>query len=354
MNSIGKQFSIGETAACDILYQHEFEKRLSLPVKTNYGWFVPLRDNPGVVLLDEKLNTISTLPLPGQSTAYESVYINSNNDSSLFSVSSETAVTLYNKSGNEQWKIEHDKWESYQGSSCLFDREARLWTVFPGEEPGLMVLNRSTGEVLASSPIDSEDGTFFLHLNSIDGSVLIEEACGQDGCFIYRAVLNEKTITLSDYGFDDRVLSLNNPVFSPHGKHFVTSAQYGENIQIHELESGSVLTEIEADPVFEKDSIPDCEEPDSFDFDTAYISDSRAIVRTRFGRLLLIDINRAAVAGTLWPNGIAMTGYDDHGKETSLDTGISGYDTGIISFYVGNKGEMLIHVDEKKLMLVDI
>ena len=180
----------------------------------------------------------------------------------LIAVSHATGLKVY---GDELlWEVEHEPWETWERGSCLVDRERRVWCVRRDTdyEDRVVVLDASTGEVLASGAIDRCGCMYRLVLHPDGPEVAVDGGAGQDGAFIWRAALSRDGLTIVDFGASDRIMG----AFIPDGSRFVTAPHQQDAVMVHEWPSGAALGRLDAEDIFLSGGEIEAAAIDSFDY----------------------------------------------------------------------------------------
>ncbi|ANH83178.1 hypothetical protein A8C56_21295 [Niabella ginsenosidivorans] len=104
--------------------------------------------------------------------------------------------------------------------------------------------------------------------------------------------------------------------FSPDESLFVTAPHYDEGIEWYSFPLVNHAGEISQSEIFDNvDPLP-AEEPDSLNYQTFFITDKIIVALTRFGRLLLINIDSRKIVTELTLQELEPKGYDERGQET--------------------------------------
>jgi hypothetical protein len=275
-------------------------------------------------------------------------------DGRWLALASRSELRIVDRSGPVVRRIAHDPWDSFCGSSCFFDAEARLWCVRPGDQPGtndrLTVVPPRRDAALIETVIENPVGHFSLFPCPGGHGALIDVGCGQDGSYLYLARLSDSVLTVEPYPFADRAFAGG---FSPNGREFVTGAHSGDALKVHSFPDGRVVGSIDSDTLFGREVLPD-EHMDAIGYQAIFLDDDHLLTDTRFGRMLLIQRRDLRVLGTVWPVGCKLRAYSKYGRGTDEPTEIVGYEVGLTSLHPAGHGRLLAVYNERALRLLDV
>jgi hypothetical protein len=102
------------------------------------------------------------------------------------------------------------------------------------------------------------------------------------------------------------------------------------------------VAKLESEPVFtDNDDYPG-EETDNYEYVVYFLSNKTVLVRTRFGRLLLIDRDTLQRTGELILEDCSIIGYDDRGKPASNPKEIIDYESEAEQIFITSTGDLLV------------
>src|SRR5262249_42759769 len=112
-----------------------YPTRAGSPVQTHAGgWILSFYDQPEVVILDSRLQDIARVDVQAQAQECCRTEV-AMSKACVIAVSSRDELRLVSATGAVIDRFPHRPWESWEGSSCLFDRKDRLWYVRPVPNP---------------------------------------------------------------------------------------------------------------------------------------------------------------------------------------------------------------------------
>ncbi len=357
-----------------IVASQDFDSGIGSPVPWDGGWIIAQPDPPSVILLDASLQVIRQFALPVATEDYVYTEVACSRDARFLAISARTRIEIFDSNGESLHTIAHEPWDSFEGSTCCFDADGKLWCVQPQkEEDGcdhLTIIDPESGEVVAEQAIRDEHGNpadvghFSLYPcpNGVD--MLLNLACGQDGSLLYLAHRTPQRLEVNAYPFDDRTFSGG---FSPNGREFVTGAHQGDSVKVHAFPSSQVLASADSTMLFEgvesdyEEAEDDNyeveeeeEETDHVGYQALYLNDAHLLVETGFGRLLLLDRQTMQPIGNVSLPDFPLQGYDEHGKETDDPDRAISYETGLSSIHPAGPNRVLAVYNARQFRLLGL
>ncbi len=333
-----------------------FEHRLALPSPTPAGgWLVAFADQPDVICFDSDLNEIWRLTVKIERSPYRWPSVALSPDEQTIAYSTETDLYILDRNGTIRYSLVADLNNPYTGSECMFDTHNRLWFVQRGDlntgSDRLLVLEPTSGAILFQQTLANERGHFYLYPCPDRQSVLLDEACGQDGSFLYLACIRGDGLGVTRLGFDDRTFFWG---FAPNGREFATGAHHAQDsLKIHSFPQGTVIAAVDSQPLFATERLVS-EYPDSVGYQALYVNDDYLVTETRWKRLILVRRSDLALMGTIWAEGDQLRGYDDWGRETADPKRIGSYEADLTYICPAGPGRVLAIYKEKTMRLLDL
>jgi hypothetical protein len=255
-------------------------------------------------------------------------------------------VLIYDGAGTLLYEREHWPWKFHQSSGCYFapaNKEGKKYILFfiPENDNGgyLQAIDAEDFSLVDSVWQDDIDYHYYFKSTPDKDKVFIELAAGQDGSQLLEAHIIDQKISLKEY---PQCGDLAMGSFSPTGKEVVFAPHLDEAIEIFSFPHMEKVAEVDQEKLFEgREEFPGAD-MDRVEYVANFISASTIMVKTGFGRLLLIDRNSLQCMGELLLEGCNINAYDDKGKVVSDPTKILDYAGEIWDLRVTEAGQILI------------
>lgn len=271
-------------------------------------------------------------------------------DGSMIGVNGKDFVRIFDNKGQLLFNYPHFPWEIYQSSECYFyvddkDKVNRFLFFEPSEsgERFLRMFDAVNFSLIKSLSWRDMDNHFVFHPTSDRNRLLINLLAGQDGSELLLVILVDNKVLSAG---QEQCTNLIIGNFPPSGEEFVAidhDAQYLTIFSFPDLEQIAVL---DSEELFAGENIYPSFEPDSYEYAAYYLSRKIILIRTRFGRLLLVDRDSLQRIGDLILEQCTVIGYDDYGKPTSNPNEIIDYASEAEQIFLASTNELLvIHAD---------
>ncbi|MEU0884333.1 hypothetical protein ABZ345_37560 [Lentzea sp. NPDC005914] len=156
------------------------------------------------------------------------------------------------------------------------------------------VLDAATGAVLASADLGTVGHGGNQHVHPGGTDVLVDVGEGQDGSFLFRGRLNDNTLEVLAYPWDDRVLV----AFAADGHHFMTVHHEQNDVAFHTYPDGEVVIRVSVtDLGYDEDAWLEWT-GGYLDADTAFVVAGGEDDDEQWFRHHLIDVRTGAHLGT--------------------------------------------------------
>jgi hypothetical protein len=333
-----------------------FEQRLNSPSPTYAGgWLISFQDGPEVICFDANLDESWRLAANIRRPKYGRLSFALSPDQQFLACANEEGVFILDRKGAPIHSYPHDINHRYTTSGCCFDSRNRLWCVQASDwnlrMATVIVIEPQSGAIIARQAFRCEGGHFAFYPSRDLDTVLLDEACGQDGSFLYVARLTDSELTVSNYGFSDRTFYWG---FSADGGEFATGAhRQGSALQIHAFPGGQVIGSAASQTVFSNDSMVS-DYPDSIGYQAMFLDENHLVADTRYKRMILLRRDGLQLLGTVWAEGDQLRGYESRGHETSDPALIDTYEAEISYFLPARLGRLLAVYNEHTVRLLDV
>lgn len=256
------------------------------------------------------------------------------------------AVLIYDDKANLLYKQDHSPWKFHESSDCFFappDSEGKeyIWFYIP-ENGGarLQVLDASNFAVIDSIWQEGTDYHYSFHSTPDSNKIFIHLAAGQDGCQLLEAQLIDQKISLKAL---HQCNDLSIWSFSPNGKEAIFTDPYGlGRIVLFSFPDMEILAETDEEELFaDRDEFP-AANTDSIEDPACFLSDNIIMIRTGYGRFLLVDRTTLQCIGEMRPEGCHINAFDHRDEELTDATVIMDYDHDIFDVTVTEKGQLII------------
>ncbi|MBO9566015.1 MAG: hypothetical protein J7621_24790 [Niastella sp.] len=269
-------------------------------------------------------------------------------DGSMIGVSGRDFVRIFDGKGQLLFDRPHFPREIYQSSECYFHTDDRgrvnrilFFEPFESGEGFFQMFDAADFSLLKSLTCRDMDNHFIFHSTTDPYRILINLHAGQDGSRVLLAMLVNNNILYTE---QEQCADLSIGNFSPSGDEYVTIDDDGQYLRIYSFPNIEQIAALDSEEVFTDDDNYPGLETDSYEYIAYYLSDKHILVRTRFGRLLLVNRDPLQQIGELMLKGCAITGYDDYGKPTSDPDNIIDYASEAEQvFLTGTRDLLVIH-----------
>ena len=322
------------------------------------GFFVQYKNSCCVSRYDPQYNLLWQKEIGILPDKYAQFNLTVSSDGGLIGIHAKNVVRIFNGKGELLFSHDHYPWEHYESSECYFsatssDGKKYIWFFAPIEHDGgyLHVLDASDFSLVDSLWQEDIANHFSFYPTPDNDLVFIEFAAGQDGSQIQSARILDQKIVLTKYDqCIDRVMGS----FSPTGNEFVVAPHADESIEIFTFPGIEKVAEIDQESLFEgRDDFP-AETNDRVEYVVHFLSQTTLMVKTGFGRLLLINRNSLLCTGELLLEGCNIIGYDEEGNRTTDAEMIADYESEIWDIKVHGRGQLLVIHTSNTIKVYDL
>lgn len=312
------------------------------------GFLLNFASAPEVIRLDAGMNKVWSKDLQAQSIAYCSCRITVSPDESVMVLSGSSDLRFLDSEGNLLHRIAHRPWYHFLGTDCFFTADNRFaWFVLPGLAEGdddvLQVLRLSDFTITDKQVVadSSECYQYTFNATPLEHQALLAAAAGQDGQVLFRIQQMGDRIVLETI---EACTGMIFGSFAPAGNVFMTAPHNDEDgIAVFSFPVIKKIAELSQELIFAgRDEYPSAEDEDSLNFTAFYLNNRDALVFTRFGRLLLINMDTLQCRGELLPEGCAIRPYDEAGRPATNPGTIVDYGGDIVELLLTKTFQLLI------------
>lgn len=251
-----------------LVAQRTFPSRTQVVRDARFGWQLIQADRH-VVLLDEELDEIASVPLPDDALGVHGV----TPDRHSVAVSASSRIALVSADGHLEWEVQHPPWGqggSVRGSCFVTDDGAYIWATVPGSGPDeWWLIAAASGEVAGTVALDchAAGSEPIRHPNGRHVGLSVGE--GQDGSQIYWGRIQSGQPVVAQVPGDSRVLV----DVSLDGRHFLTAPHDAGPVLLHRFPDGVEEARLPITEVLEFD--------DAFDYFAGFLDTSTVLVALR-------------------------------------------------------------------------
>lgn len=271
-------------------------------------------------------------------------------DGSMIGVSGIDFVRIFDSKGQLLFNYPHFRREIYQSSECYFHVDdsgkiSRFLFFEPsGNEEGfLQVFDAANFTLIKSLPWQDIHNHFEFYRTPHSNRILINLLAGQDGSRLLLAMLVDNKVLVAEQEQCDYLAMIN---FSPGGDEFAGIQLDDQCLNIYSFPDMEQIATLDGEQIFTADNTYPAIEADSYEYIANYLSCKIILVRTRFGRLLLINRDTLQPFGELTLEQCSIIGYDEYGKATSNPDEIIDYASEAEQIFLTNNGHLFaIHTN---------
>ena len=237
-------------------------------------------------------------------------------------------IRILDDQGEPLFVHHHREWEMFTGTQCFFQL-GLAWFVTPnpleGEDDVLHVMNAETFDIIdkVQIPDHNYNAYSFFDTPSPD-MIILQSAAGQDEGFLFSIQLVNGAIKMIqiEAGYD-RVMGS----FSPDGTELVTAPHYNEEIEVLSFPDFNLLRSVEQDILWESPGNFTSEnDEDAVDYVVFYLNNESIVVKTRWGRFLVLNRQSLKLEAELMLEGNQIKAFDFEGDETNDEDQIFDYE----------------------------
>ncbi|SDD77276.1 hypothetical protein [Niabella drilacis] len=295
-------------------HQYQSPEKISGFTVGNNKILAITKDKPEIIALNNDLTFLWKRNFLLHWGKYVPPRITISPDDLLIGIAEINAIRLATIDGTVLFRQEHEAWDAFLGGD-LFFTENHVLFVTPGpEKDRLTMMELSNFKIISTIELPGrQENNYTFHRTPHPEMILLEAAAGQDDCTLFLIKQSTGNITIEELKVcNDRIMG----GFSPDGGLFVTAPHYDEGIEWFSFPLVNRAGEISQSEIFNNvDPLP-AEEPDSLNYQTLFIADKIIAVLTRFGRILLINIDTGKIVTELTLQELEPKGYDEGGQET--------------------------------------
>lgn len=334
-----------------------FDTTISTVTPTPTGeWIVNFRDTPQVVLLDKNLDIVWERDYQAQDRAYSHTNLAYNSINGQISLSGKDFIKIRDPDGKEIFSLIHMPWDSGYDSTNHFTTDGNYFiSIIPSKEKKhdlLQIRNTKDFSIIEELKILNQGSFYSFQDTDKPNRLLIQLSREQDDGFVYELVIQPGGSRFEELPmcFDRIVWNL-----SKDKSEFITAPHYEGAIISYSLDTKKALRKVEKNKVFKEDDTTEYFHWDGFGFIVKYLSIEKiAIVISKTGRLLLLDVDIKKLIGEIIPEGYNINGYNNIGKDTMFPSEVSSYQGNAFNFWETQEGNLMIHHGGHKLALYDM
>ena len=295
-------------------HQYQSPEKISGFTVGNNKILAITKDKPEIIALNNDLTFLWKRNFLLHWGKYVPPRITISPDDLLIGIAEINAVRLATIDGTKLFRHEHEAWDAFLGGD-LFFTENHVLFITPGPANDLLImLDLSDFKIISTLDLPGkQENNYTFHRTPDPEMILLEAAAGQDDCTLFLIKQSQGNITMEELKVcNDRIMG----GFSPDGSVFVTAPHYDEGVEWFSFPLVNRAGEISQSEIFNNvDPLP-AEEPDSLNYQTLFIADKIIAALTRFGRILLINIDSGNIVTELTLQELQPKGYDEGGQET--------------------------------------
>lgn len=327
-------------------------KELSFPCQVHStiplsagGYLIFFTGHPEVAVLSHDLEVISTIRLSVPVSGYYHVAIN--DEANRYAFAQQENIQVYDNSGELLFTYEYHGWEEYQSCQPVFDSWGRLLFCrpgLPGKDDLLILANADTGQELSRIPIPNHSNhAYHLYKTTDPSMILLESAQGQEQTSLFAITIEREGISMEDAECsEDQVIG----GFSPDGSEFVTAPHYPGEIEICSFPDFDLLYAVDEEIINNVPSQYESDhDEDGFDYTVFYLDKHTIVLKTRWGRVLMVDRLTLELKAELLLEGCEIKGYDQAGQPTTDPSKILDYEGDIQSMSLQHQYLVVNHAD---------
>lgn len=307
------------------------------------GFLVQYRNSVLVSRFDVHYNLLWELPIGDRLNQFE---LTISPDGQLIGVCGLDVVRVFNGDGQLLFLHTHFRREMYQSSGCYFhvDDSGQVDHILffePSRDRGgfLQMFDAGNFNLIKSLSWRDMDNHFSFYPTLDPSKTLIALAAGQDGSQLLLLKFANNNIGLAE---QEQCANLVIGNFSPSGDEFVAIEHDDQYLAIYSFPAMEQIAKLDSESVFtDNDDYPG-EDTDNYEYVAYFLSNKTILVKTRFGRLLVIDRDTLQRTGELILEGCSVIGYDDRGKPASDPKEIIDYQSEAEQVFLTSTGDLLV------------
>lgn len=314
----------------------DFGQTISAIISVRENWIIYFRTVPFVYYLDAELKVIWKRDYQTQDKNYHSCGIAINPLNLNMSIARENKISINNQKGKPIYEIKHKDWDNFTGASNIFTEDGKYFINVihvKDTEDHIQLRDAKTFKLLDFVISPTYYCYYNFHFTAALNQIIIETAHGQDESLTYLFEIIDNKLSFQEilYLSDEIIGNL-----SSDKTQVITAPHYGDEIMIHDYIKDETILKINASELFEEDT------DEGFSYQVKFtLSDYYAIVKTQFGRLVVIDLKQKIGLGEIIPEG-NFEGYDIEGRITVDVNKIQHYGDTFMDFYFLGDTKILI------------
>lgn len=296
------------------VHQYQPPEKISDFTVGNNKILTIVKDKPEIIALNNDLTLLWKRNFLLHWGKYVPPRITISEDGLLIGIAEINAIRLATIDGTVLFRQEHEAWDAFLGGDLFFTETHVLFITPEPENDRLTMMDLSNFKIISSLDLPGkQENNYTFHRTPDPGMILLEAAAGQDDCTLFLIKQSPGNITIEELKVcNDRIMG----GFSPDGSLFVTAPHYDEGIEWYSFPFVNRAGEISQSDIFKNVNPLPAEEPDSLNYQTFFIADKIIAALTRFGRMLLINIDTGKIVTELTLQELEPKGYDEGGQET--------------------------------------
>lgn len=262
-------------------------------------------------------------------------------------------VRIHDGEGNLLFTFPHGDWDEFLGAPCFFQQPDVIWFITPSQEEDdvLHVLDGNTFQIIDKIGIPGHNcNAYEFHATPDHKTILLQSSAGQEEAHIFSIRLADNKIELADIeaGYDRIIGS-----FSPDGKELVTAPHYEEEIEVLSFPDLEVIRSIGQEALWNASTTHTSKnDEDSVDYQVVYLNDKYIMVKTRWGRFILLDKATLQPTAEFILDENKITAYDSSGEETTNPDDIFDYEGEISSLQLNPYTNELFAIHPSGMLLI--